>query len=77
MSYDDWKLATPPEYDEDPRDDTRCPHGEDRPDDCEACNDVDLDDQPDDTDECTCSLGPFDRSESLGFPCDSCGRIVR
>ena len=35
VGYDAWK-TTPP--DEDERENTRCPHGEDRPDDCNACN---------------------------------------
>jgi hypothetical protein len=68
VSYDDWKLATPPEYEyeDDP---ARCPHGEDRPDDCEACN---LGDEPHDDGPCphryngdTCDLCGAEHPQSL------------
>lgn len=65
MSYDDWKLATPPEYDEER--DERCPHGEDTPDDCEACNfEPDLEEPDDQDDECP----------HCDFGCSGCNPLV-
>lgn len=53
-NYDSWKLRTPEdEMPQDPRDDETCPHGEDRPDDCEDCNF----DPPDDDAQHGCVLG--------------------
>lgn len=55
-TYDSWKLAPPPEYDEES--DGRCPHGEDG--DCELCNEmVDEEDEPESIpgpNGCTCGF---------------------
>lgn len=59
MTYDSWKLATPPEHE---TDDTRCPHGEDTPDDCPTC-------RPDEEEAGPCThLYNGDRCDLCGLP---------
>lgn len=59
--FDRWK-TTEPDF-SDPRDDETCPHGEDRPDDCEDCNF-----EPPELGECPHRYTESDRCDLCGLP---------
>jgi len=64
-----------------PGDEAACGHGSRPGEWCETCDgdarDDDHDDDGDEVDECTCARGQFDADDDVGFPCDTCGRVVR